>query len=617
MPILRRAPDNTLAETLGGLANLWDPQRAAQAQLLQRQIWLRDLELRKQKAQQEAEDAVIAQYGRIVARENLPYLVQAVRSGMSADKVMELSMRLAPQGIFRDENTPEADAHNRAMWLKLKGTPYEGVGPMPVGDNTSKARAAFDAQAAGTKRGAERGAELTAEDAQRAGLAGQYVPHPQTDDDYRKNLEIWRRINPGKDDPPGSIVVVDEASRQRQQDVAAGQKGREAASTARGTLEGGGTKDRVTIPKPGALPPLPGGGGTGDLTPRAAPAAPAQAPGAPAVVQERIPSAAPGSYATGPVVRTETPSAVTLGEDPSETKLREQGNEATYKRLSDMADQEQNAQRLLTTVTQIRTLVNALNAGGVLDQAWLAANKALVDRFHITAGDTGAMYRALEQLYATELPQVIKDANTIARGPEILAFKVIPGTADMPPAVANDIVARQEALARQAVERARDAGRVLGRDPSSPLLMPDFEANERRRYDEQTATVLDFQKRYGGIGAKAAEPAQTYKPAASVPVRPQVIPQAPPEARPPAAPPPPAVSASPPASAPAVVDQPPPPAPVPQAPAPVPAPQAAPGAFQTPPPGTVLEFGKRPDGSFFYIPPGATPPPPGDGGPLR
>src|SRR5215472_11982291 len=125
MPVLRLPQDNTLSETLSGLAgsvaNAFNPKTQAEAYLLQRQIWLRDLELRQQQLKMQAQQQATQAYSGWVRPDALPLIANSILRGDDSKMTFELALRNMKSNPFRQGNTPEDDTFNREMYRQITG----------------------------------------------------------------------------------------------------------------------------------------------------------------------------------------------------------------------------------------------------------------------------------------------------------------------------------------------------------------------------------------------------------------------------------------------------------------------------------------------------------------
>ena len=203
-------------------------------------------------------------------------------------------------------------------------------------------------------------------------------------------------------------------------------------------------------------------------------------------------------------VQTTVPGRfTTFGGGADEGKAKIEDERRTE--LNEAVAQGKSASTLLTKLNEIKQLTDYINANGAIPQAGLAVVGAVASRYHIALTDTAKAKQLLDNIYSSELPDVLKAAGVQrVAGPEIMQFKVVPGTSDMPPAVVNDIIARQAAFATQMVNRGNEAYAVLRSD--APMSWDDFQKADQQRTADAAQNVKDFQSRYGGLSAKLAMP---------------------------------------------------------------------------------------------------------------
>ena len=550
MPILRMPADNTMAETLGNLgsqlATNLSPKTAAEAQLLMRNIWLKNLELMKQQREMQAQDAAVRAYGPLVGNDPnaLAMIRQGILGGMNQKDVLELAIRVAPDQ-WDHSGTDAAAQHNMARVQALTGQVWDKPYPPVVDAASLKVKNDTETRLAGEKAGSEALGKGSAEQALRT---YNWEDTPWDPASVQRNAQAYFRIK-GEMPANGLVPGAGPATDQTIRDVSAGTALADAAAKARGTALGGGEKGK--FPEAGALPPVPGAPTlpTKPFTPgepsgvssqplptpgQQPPPAPGQQPPPvpgqqppPAPDQKgpsrtMIPSTLPGRYALPTTFQTNVPGAgVSIGEDPN-AALANEVTKDRYATLTKDIGQGEAAAVLKTKLTEIKALSDYINNQGVVPQAVNSIIGAIGDRYKVHIGSVGAAQEALDNIYRTELPDILKAAGAQARGPEIMTFKVIPGDPSMPRDTVNDIIARQMAVADQQVQRGREALNV--RDNSnSPIDWDGYMQNNIQRQNDLAQAIQKFQTDFSSIGAQVvpqAQPQQPFEPKTVAPAAP-------------------------------------------------------------------------------------------------
>ena len=556
MPILRLPADDTLGSTLGSLgqqlANNLNPRNAAEAQLLQRQIWLRNLELQEKMRQQQAQQQALRGYQDWVTPEALPLIANSIYRGDDSKMTFELAMRNMKVNPFRPGITPEDDQYNRDMYRKITGNFWDKNTPVP----TNAAQAAEANRIAAQQKGAEAGAtktgELDAEKAARARLTIPSTGDPQQDAANQRGLQVFVETGSW---PPGT-GPNGVAGEYIKRSLDAQSKAFDAAvkpyydtlyarpPVGQPAITPNQLPPLPTIPGPNAAvlpsqaaavpPPLPvpgapptgggpapiipgaGGGGPVPPVPGAPPAVPGAPPTAPTTAQ------APGSvtYGAPPIKGTEGyaipaqevatgAGGTSLGELPEVTKQRLAIEESRKNELMGAYGNITNAQDGLTMMDRAMQLTRLLDNKGLINQLGLQGAKDAYERFGLTLGDEGGARLALDQILKTQYPQLAKQMQIVRMAkPEIQLLERTVGDANMPPNVLLPILGKEKILLQMEYEKGVGAGKVLGwnLDPGqAPSTYDQWQAGNKALADSFPTRYDQMLKDVRALGIKQPE----------------------------------------------------------------------------------------------------------------
>jgi hypothetical protein len=557
--------DTTLADTLGGLgaslANAWNPKTRWEAFLLQQRLAQEQLQFQQEVRKQQAQRAAIAQWSHIVPPDKIDQISNMIYQNAPYDQIARAAAQLS--GHLIDDTTPEATAANIRYIESLTGQPWKEVYAPIAGAKTQKAANDLRVQQEGAAAGAQEAERMKAQGLQPRTLLGSL--RDATDAQSQAyNLGIWRQVYGS--DPPGGIVDVGPNTHAQILQSQTAQKEAEAEATAKGTLKGGGLNPNEPRYFPPGSDPFAPSAAPGQPVVPAQPVVPGQPPQPP---QSPVTAQSGAGYgAPVPLVRQMPGGGTLYGGTSSETAGQTALTDAQLKEFQAIAGQGASAAVIKSKLGQIRELAGIVDAAGPVGQGLERARKYIQDRYGVSVTTEAEARLAMDNIIASELPD-LKGEFTRFAAPEIMAAGKQIGSADLPPGALMSIIANREASADLDIARRANALQVLGRGPpgSQPMTPGQYSQAEDQLLGQYADHADALRRKYGAVGAKPLE--------TPIPGTPQVAP--------PASPPLPSAAAGP------VVTLPPvsvPPANIPMAPAPAPAAASAPVPPATAAPAT-------------------------------
>ena len=236
---------------------------------------------------------------------------------------------------------------------------------------------------------------------------------------------------------------------------------------------------------------------------------------APDLVRSAIP---PTDPITGLPIAPNTPGGFTqtaAGPDTAATISTEAAKTQAHeiaagdvKTLDEAIGESGSAQAMKSKLSQLKDLADALDTSGA--GLTSRALRTLAD-YNVHPGDIGATYAAIQQIINAEIPDVRQKAG-IQRlaGPAIKEEQLILGTANMPKKTLMNIIANEEAAADLQISRATLAYQArTGQLPMNEYYKQSLalDATIKQHTDE-------LRKQYKAVGTEAQQPAQTELPQA-------------------------------------------------------------------------------------------------------
>ena len=510
IPYLRQEPDNSLAETLGNLGsslgNALNPMNQLRAYDIQQQMFLRRQQLEQMQRENNAKQAAINTYSRLVPPDKLPIISNMILQGAPQDQVMRQAAMLSGQLI--DKTDPASIQHNIRFIEESTGQKWTDPYPPYAGETTGAYIRQKQAEQAGAVSGQQALGTKTGEQAATGALIAGAIDDT-TPEATKNNTAIVEKIT-GKpwDQPyappitPKTIAAFNDWKVQN--------AGATAEAAAGGTQRGENQFKPRDLSKPQLNPPSGGFQDTAAPTPVAGSNLPVSTPPAPAVTVPN--SAAP--FAPPVTVSRGTPVGTITGSLPSETATNDATNKARADALTQAMDAGAAATTMKVKLNQLQGLEEYARTGGFAGQVGMSAAKALSDRFGVTIGTQAQARAAMDQIVSTELP-ALRQAMGIKfyAGPEIQAAQRQLGSATLPPEVFNNILASENAVADLQIERRADAQRTLGLG-DQPMSFADFTNADNARNARLQGLTDKYRTQLGAIGTETQQPAPVAQPVA-------------------------------------------------------------------------------------------------------
>ena len=519
MPVLRMAPDNTLAETLGNLGQSltrnFNPLAQMQAYQLQQRMFLEQEQLREQQRKNAAQYDAVRHFAQFVPQEYLPMVATMIYQNAPWDQIVRHVAMWS--GHLIDADTPEALAKNIEFMRQIDSSySYQKDGP-PVGGRVTadafdrwkaaQAGASAQATAAGTMRGQQEASapyiSQLVDDASPAGI--------------QKNIDVIERWEGKPYDystrgPPVKGSATQAAFddwKIKQGSIAAGENAR---STEVGKQIGGG------ITPSGQLYPFGLPGSPTNPFPTATSPAPSTPAPAPTSTTPNVSISNPANPSATPTpITRQTTAGVVVGQTAPEATQTAALDKATRDNLQEAIDAGVAAVKLKSITARIRALADAAGTGGP-EQLPTAVVQKLADMgFRFTK--RSEILAEMDSLFKAQIPELRKDMGVkFEAGPELSAQSKMVGTSTLPPAVLNGILARQDAIADLGIQRRELAQRAIGQNPDNPLPVTDYYREENKLYDQLPQHTQELLRLYGANAApNAATPVTTQGGAPSVP----------------------------------------------------------------------------------------------------
>ena len=508
MPFLRQEPDNSLAETLGGLGSALgqalNPLNQIRAQDMMAQVQQRQWEIQQQRridaSNQNAAD---------VFRQANPFLMDDATKEAAATQIGQgkfdpsqwvsaatgltkfRAAQAASDAIATDPDvqgyTPaeQASVHS----LVLNGTSLADAKTQVANERLTSAKtgAALDAGTAASSAASQPG--MTPELgplAKSAALSDPTAAEKLIAGGRARVASTELPATTSQFSPEVTAITADQS--------AAGQTpALPAQLQPQKIVTDVGTDVAKRTLGPGAAD-QPVRGGTFDPVTGTVTIAPAATPGAPPVAPTPGP---PGTLTVGAAPADTASVASTEG---SKTTSHEVAA-SDVKTLNDAVGESGAAQAMKSKLAQLKDLSDALDTSGLgLTSRVL---RTLAD-YNVHPGDVGATYAAIQQIINSEIPDVRQKAG-IQRlaGPAIKEEQLILGTANMPRSVLNNIIANEEATADLQISRAQLAYQAR----TGQMSMNDYYKQSLALDATIKAHTDELRNQYKAVGTVKTRPA--------------------------------------------------------------------------------------------------------------
>jgi hypothetical protein len=420
---------------------------------------------------------------------------------------------------YIDQDTPEAIAHNVQVYQQLHNgdLPPDGLTPAV----TPVMRAVHDAELAIRTANNQQATDTGKQNAINT-LTAQYRDSTNPGDDAF-NRRIYSALNNGAQFEPGLPVPVGDKTRDAYNRALGGRQETEAEAKARGAVLGGGMDASKPTVFPTNLPQtnanIPQAQQPQAQQPQAQqpqaqqPQTQAQQPVP--VTQTAVPPGAtpdpnrPGWYWQGGQLRApiNTGGSV-IGTLPGDADQAKNASDAAATDLTGAFSAGEAATKLKNTTAQIRVLEEITKSGGLYGQLTAGLGREMLDKVGLGSVTTPQQAQdAEDQLIKTEIPSLIKSMNMRAAKPELDAIGTMTGTADVPPAVLNNILANLDAGVDYTLSRKDLAGRSLGFGGSAqPMNYPEFQQEDTKLLSNYNTHAEKLRQGYGAVGTNQPAP---------------------------------------------------------------------------------------------------------------
>jgi hypothetical protein len=534
MPVLRQAPDNTLAETLGGLGNsltqAFNPLNQIRANNMVSEMQQRQWEMTHAQtldvANRNAADVFVRTFDGIlppgvVASEgariragqgNIEGAVNAAKAlgtwqgNQAAAKMIDADPEMAgwdaadkesvKARVLNGESLISAkQAHATQKQDELKLTTTQG------GVASATTPLAKEAAGAGQPKTAS---ELDAADRVSAAAASIDPTAP----DAKAKIDKLNADNlaAGYGRPPLGTAL--QPSLQPSADSEAASR---AAETKR--REDVAEVEVEGMPRTGnILPgPLPGSpGNTADApynpTPTPAPVVSADGTVTPATKDVFLPNTESPASLPVPVERTLPGGRTIVGETESEAQARQKTDTETTSGVKDDIGAGESGQNMMALLDRLNTLADlsgTATTGGQFSAAVL--NK--LREYHIVATNRAGLLAEMQSLFQAQIPELRKAMGVkFEAGPELSAQGKMIGDASLPVEVLKGIFARQATVAKLGIGLRDLAIRASQPGQAKPLTRADYLAQRAALYDNLTNEMRQQIKDYGGYSKETLAP---------------------------------------------------------------------------------------------------------------